>query len=259
MLKELSIDARKVSAGLVKFIADGTGKAGFKKVILGLSGGMDSALIAFLAREAIGKENVFGVIMPYQGSSGQDIKDADEVAKITGINSRSISIDPMLDGFIKALPEMDHIRNGNVMARIRMIILYDQSKALKALVLGSTNKTELLLGYGTIYGDMACALAPLGGLYKSQLRQLAKYLDLPEAVISKPPSAGLWPGQTDEEELGLGYDEVDALLYYMIDRRYDDNQLIKNGFSHGMISKVRGRVRSSEFKRKMPPAAEIKS
>ena len=258
MLTELLIDARKTSAGLIKFIADETGKAGFKKAVLGLSGGMDSAAIAFLAKEAIGKENVFGIIMPYQDSSGQDIKDAERIAKITGINSRLISIDPMLESFIKILPEMDRIRRGNVMARIRMIILYDQSKPLKALVLGTSNKTERLLGYGTIYGDMACGLAPLGGLYKTQVRQLAKYLDLPGEIISKPPSAGLWPGQTDEGELGLRYDEVDSLLYYMIDRQYEDNQLIKNGFSHGMISKVRDRIKSSEFKRRMPQVAEIK-
>ena len=258
MLTELLIDARKTSQGLVKFIADETGKAGFKKAVLGLSGGMDSAVVAFLAKEAIGKENVFGVIMPYQGSSSQDIKDAEKAAKSAGINSRLISIDRVLESFIKTLPEMDRIRKGNVMARIRMIILYDQSKPLKALVLGTSNKTEILLGYGTIHGDMACALAPLGGLYKTQVRQLAKYLGLPDGIISKPPSAGLWPGQTDEEELGLRYDEVDALLYYMIDRRYEDNQLIENGFSHGMISKTRGMIKSSEFKRRMPPVAEIK-
>ena len=161
MLKELLIDARKISAGLIKFIADETGKAGFKKVVLGLSGGMDSALIAFLAKEAIGKENVFSIIMPYQDSSRQDIKDADEIVKIAGINSRLISIEPMLESFIKILPEMDHIRKGNVMARIRMIILYDQSKPLKALILGTSNKTEMLLGYVTIHGGMACGLAPL--------------------------------------------------------------------------------------------------
>jgi len=257
MLKELLIDARKISAGLIKFIADETGKAGFKKVVLGLSGGMDSAVIAFLAKEAIGKENVFGIIMPYQDSSRQDIKDANQIAKSSGINSRLISIEPMLESFIKVLPEMDHIRKGNVMARIRMIILYDQSKPLKALVLGTSNKTEMLLGYGTIYGDMACGLAPLGGLYKTQIRQLAKYLGLPERIISKPPSAGLWPGQTDEGELGLRYDEVDALLYYMIDRQYEDNQLIKNGFSPEMISKARDRIKSSEFKRRMPRAATL--
>ncbi len=257
MLKELLIDARKASAGLIKFISDETGKAGFKRVVLGLSGGMDSAVIAFLAKEAIGKENVFGIIMPYQGSSRQDIKDAEQVAKIAGINSRLISIDQMLESFIKILPEMDHIRKGNVMARIRMIILYDQSKPLKVLVLGTSNKTEMLLGYGTIYGDMACGLAPLGGLYKTQVRQLAKYLGLPEGIISKPPSAGLWPGQTDEGELGLRYDEVDALLYYMIDRQYEDNQLIKNGFSPEMISKTRNRIKSSEFKRRMPRAATL--
>ncbi len=253
MLTELLIDARKTSQGLVKFIADETGKAGFKKAVLGLSGGMDSAVVAFLAKEAIGKENVFGVIMPYQGSSRQDIKDAERAAKSSGINSRLISIERVLESFIKSLPEMDRIRKGNVMARIRMIILYDQSKPLKALVLGTSNKTEMLLGYGTIYGDMACGLAPLGGFYKTHVRQLAKYLGLPETIISKPPSAGLWPGQTDEEELGLRYDEVDALLYYMIDRRYEDNQLIKNGFSPEMISKVREKIVSSEFKRRMPP------
>ena len=218
MLKELLIDARKTSAGLIKFIADETGKAGFKKAVLGLSGGMDSAAVAFLAKEAVGKDNVFGIIMPYQDSSGQDIKDAERIAKITGINSRLISIDPMLESFIKILPEMDRIRRGNVMARIRMIILYDQSKPLKAVVLGTSNKTERLLGYGTIYGDMACGLAPLGGLYKTQVRQLAKYLDLPDEIISKPPSAGLWPGQTVEGELGLRYDAVASLRYYMLDR-----------------------------------------
>ena len=253
----LSIDAKKISGILIRFIADETGKAGFKRVVLGLSGGMDSAVVAFLAKEALGKENVFSIIMPYQASSPQDIKDAEKITKITGVNGRSISIDPMLEGFVKTLPEMDHIRKGNVMARIRMVILYDQSKSLKALVLGTSNKTEMLLGYGTIYGDMACGLVPLGGLYKTQVRQLAAHLGIPEGIITKPPSAGLWPGQTDEQELGLRYDKADALLYYMVDRRYEDNQLIENGFSPEMISKVRNKIVHSEFKRRMPLVAKI--
>jgi NAD+ synthase len=258
MIDRLTINPEEVASILIKFIADEVKAAGYKKVVLGLSGGLDSTTTAYLSREALGKKNVFGIIMPCQAASSGEIKDAEKVGKILGIDYDIVFINPILEPFMKVFEKINHIRKGNIIARLRMIILYDQSKTFEALVLGSSNKSELMLGYGTIYGDMACALNPLGGLYKTQVWQLAQYLGVPRDIILKTPSADLWPGQTDEGELGLRYKEVDPLLYCMVELGYDENKLIEAGFKKETISKVKDKVRSSEFKRRMPLIAEIK-
>ncbi|MEA3328630.1 MAG: NAD+ synthase [Candidatus Omnitrophota bacterium] len=257
-MEELKIDPKKVAKKLIKFIAEEVNKTGYKKAVLGLSGGVDSATTACLGQEALGKKNVFGIIMPHQALKSEDIRDAENLTRSLRINCRVISIEPALKGFKKIFSKIDHIRQGNIMARLRMIVLYDFSKTLEALVLGNSNKSEWMLGYATIYGDMACALNPLGNLYKTQVWQLAQYLGIPKTIISKPPSAGLWPGQTDEQELGLRYKELDPLLYYMVDLGYDDDKLIELGFKQETISKIKGKIKSSGFKRKMPLVAEIK-
>ncbi|MEA3560559.1 MAG: NAD+ synthase [Candidatus Omnitrophota bacterium] len=258
MIEELKIDSKKITKALIAFIAEGVKTAGYKKAVLGLSGGVDSATTACLLREALGKNNVFGIVMPYTALKSEEIKDAEKISKILGINYEVVSIEPALEGFTKIFPKVDRIRRGNIIARLRMIVLYDRSKTLKALVLGNSNKSELMLGYGTIYGDMAYALNPLGKLYKTQVWQLARYLGIPRTILSKPPSAGLWPGQNDEQELGLRYKEADTLLYYMVDLRVNDNRLVELGFKQKMILKVRDRIKLSEFKRRMPLIAEIK-
>jgi NAD+ synthase len=163
----------------------------------------------------------------------------------------------MVDSFFSDDPEADVIRRGNKMARERMCIIYDFSSKYKTLVIGTSNKTELLLGYGTIFGDLACAINPIGDLYKSQIRQLAGYFNVPQEIVEKSPSADLWHGQTDEDELGYTYDEIDRLLYYMIDLRYSDKMLEEQNFHLSMVSDIRNRIQKSQFKRRPPIIAKL--
>jgi len=253
----LQLDYKKVHGDLVKFIRDEVHGAGFEKAVLGLSGGVDSSLSAYLTAEALGNGNVYGINMPYKFSSTDGIQHAQEVASQLKIHFFSIEITPMIDAYFESFPDVDPIRKGNKMARERMSILYDQSARFKALVMGSSNKTETLLGYGTIYGDMACAVNPLGGLYKTQVWDLAREVGISEEIIKKAPSAELWQGQTDEGELGFSYTEVDLLLNLMIDKGLKTRELIERGFKEGFIERVMARIRSSDFKRRMPIVAEI--
>lgn len=256
-MKELEIDPGKVSRLLVEFVTGELKRAGFERIVLGLSGGIDSATCAYLSTEAAGPKNVWAIWMPSEATHPDSEKDVDAVIRTLGINIKAISIIPVMNLYEGLLPKMDPVRRGNVMARQRMVILYDQSKALGALVCGASNKTELLLGYGTIYGDLACAFNPLGDLYKTQVRELAEYLGVPKRIREKVPSAELWEGQTDEGELGLRYEDVDKLLYYMVDKGYDGARLVKLGFDEGFVRKVSDRVRGSEFKRRLPTIAKI--
>ena len=257
MMVSLALDYKKVHEILVKFIRDEVYKAGFEKAVLGLSGGVDSSLCTYLASEALGNGNVYGINLPYRDSNIDGIQHARQVASQLKIHFISIEITPMIDRYFESLPDADPIRRGNKMARERMSILYDQSARFNALVLGSSNKTEILLGYGTIYGDMACAINPLGDLYKTQVWDLAREMGLPNEIIEKVPTADLWQGQTDEGELGFQYSEVDRLLNLMIDNKLSRGKLIEEGFRADFIDKVEMRIRSSEHKRRMPIVAEI--
>lgn len=253
----LSLNTSFTKKILTDFIRDETHNAGFSKAVIGLSGGVDSAVSAFLATEALGKGNVLGVMMPYKTSSQESRRDAESVVKALGIRSEIADITSSADAVIVQQHIHDNVRKGNVMARLRMIMLYDYSIREKALVIGTSNKTETLLGYGTLFGDMACALNPLGDLYKTQVWELAESLGVPEKIIKKKPTADLWVGQTDEGELGFSYKNVDRLLFAMIDERRSDEELVQLGFAKDFISTVRKRIQHNQFKRRLPLIAKI--
>jgi len=242
---------------LTAFIRDEVMKTGAAGVVLGLSGGVDSSLAAGLAAEALGPENVLGIEMPYRTSSPESLAHADAVAVKFGFETIRIDITPQLDAYFERFPDASAMRRGNKMARERMTILYDHSMRLGRLVLGTSNKTELLLGYGTLYGDMASAVNPLGDLYKTQVWDLAKAIGVPAAIVEKPPTADLTPGQTDEGDLGFSYEEVDHLLHAMVDHRYEAEELVAAGFDPAFVTAVATRVQRSQFKRRLPVIAKI--
>jgi NAD+ synthase len=256
-VEELAIDTAKVTDYLSGFLRAEVEKAGKQALVLGLSGGLDSATAAFVGVRALGKDRVIAVIMPYRTSSRSGLEDARCVVETLGIQSVLVDISPMVDSYFEKLPEADRVRRGNAMARVRMVVLYDQSVVYDALVLGTGNKTEYWLGYTTLWGDMACAINPLGDLYKTQVRQLANSLGVPESILEKPPTADLWDGQTDEGELGFAYADVDRLLYYMIDKGHDTQKLHETGFGDDLIESVQRRIRTTEFKRRMPLIARL--
>jgi NAD+ synthase len=254
---ELDINAPLVRAILVGFIRSEVTRVGFRRVLLGLSGGVDSSLVAGLAAEALGPEHVTGVSMPYRESNPQSLADATAVARAFEIEQVVVDITSQIDAYFDGDPDASRQRRGNKMARERMTILYDQSLAREALVLGTSNKTELLLGYGTIFGDMASALNPIGDLYKSQVWQLAAHVGVPERVISKPPSADLWAGQSDEQELGFAYAAVDRLLFHLVDRRVGAEELVEQGHDPKFVAEVLRRVRLNQYKRRPPVIAKL--
>jgi NAD+ synthase len=255
-MKDLSA-ALEIDTGLARriltgFLRDETKRAGFAHGVVGVSGGIDSALTCLLAAEALGPQNVLAVRMPYSGSSPDSLDDAAEVIRQSGVRETTVAISDMAAPLLANIPAADRVRRGNVLARLRMIVLYDQSAAFKGLVLGTGNKTEILLGYTTLFGDSACALNPLGDLYKTQVRQLAAAMGVPARILAKPPSADLWPGQTDEGELGVTYAEVDRLLYLLVDERQTSKACVDAGFKLAMVRKVIERMRRNQYKR-MPP------
>jgi NAD+ synthase len=255
--QDLSLNTEIVKRLLVDFLRDESRKAGFERAVLGLSGGVDSAVVAYLAAEALGRGNVRGVMMPYRTSSPQSKADAELIIGQLGIAHELVDITPMVDSYLSTANEADKVRQGNIMARQRMIVLYDISARDRSLVIGTSNKTELMLGYGTLFGDMACALNPLGDLYKTQVWQLAMALDLPKTIIQKEPSADLWEGQTDEGELGMTYEKADKLLYAMIDERRSVAELRGMGFEGDFIRRIGKLVMVNQFKRRPPVIAKV--
>ena len=253
----LAIDTGLVGELLVDFIREEITKVGFDRGVIGVSGGIDSALTAALAVRALGADHVEAVIMPYRTSSPASEHDARSVCEALGIEPLLIDISPQIDAYFERFPDADRGRRGNKMARERMAILYDRSWARRGLVIGTSNKTELLLGYGTVHGDMAHAINPLGDLYKTQVFALARALELPRAVVEKAPSADLWEGQSDEEELGFQYAIVDLLLQQMIDERATRAELRALGFEDEFVENVARRVRDSQYKRRPPLIAKL--
>ncbi|MGH7721628.1 MAG: NAD+ synthase [Candidatus Dormibacteria bacterium] len=258
-LDALAIDSAVVRDILVGFVRNEVRKVGFERVVVGLSGGIDSALSAALACLALGADNVLPILMPYRTSSAASEADARLVCDHLGMTPTVIDISAQVDAYFELAGDADRGRRGNKMARERMSILYDMSLAHGALVIGTSNKTELLLGYGTLFGDMASALNPLGDLYKTQVFALAQSIALPQTVIRKAPSADLWEGQSDEQELGFGYAHVDALLYHMVDERRTRAELRALRFDDGFIDDVGRRVRTSQYKRRPPIIAKLSS
>ena len=242
---------------LIHFIREEFHKAGFTKAVIGISGGVDSALSAFLAVMALGKENVIGISMPYKTSSKSSIEDARLVAKVLEIEFHEIDITPQVDAYYERFVDADNIRRGNKMARERMSILYDFAHWKGALVLGTSNKSELLIGYSTRWGDGAHDINPLGDLYKTQVWEMAEFVGVPERIVKKKPSADLWPGQTDEGEIGFSYHLLDQILVGYVDLRLREEELIKAGYSEQVVKKVLKMVQRSQYKRKVPIICKI--
>ena len=253
----MKINSGFVEKLLTRFIKEELSKVGYAKGILGLSGGLDSAVCAYLAVRALGPKNVIVLIMPYEETFGWDVQDARDLAQGLGIKSLITDISPMVNAYFAKHPTESRILKGNKMARERMSILYDFSEREKALILGTSNKTELLLGYGTIHGDMASAINPIGDLYKTQIRQLARHMKVPDKILKKKPTAGLWAGQTDEEELGLSYTKIDKILYQFVDLKKSKKEIISEKYPKKDVEKILGLIKDSEFKRHLPPIPKI--
>ena len=257
-MNKLDLNLKEVHNELVEFLRESFKKAGFSKAVLGLSGGIDSALVAYLLRDALGKENVLAIMMPYKSSNPDSLNHAKLVVEDLEINSKTIEITDMIDAYFKNEKEATSLRMGNKMARERMSILFDYSSKENALVVGTSNKTEIYLGYSTQFGDSACALNPIGDLYKTNIWDLSRYLKIPNELIEKKPSADLWEGQTDEQEMGLTYKEADQVLYRMLEENKKVEEVLAEGFNKDLVDNIVRRMNRSEYKRRMPLIAKIK-
>jgi NAD+ synthase len=256
---ELAIDTTAARRIIGEFIRAQLRQAGFERALLGLSGGIDSALVAYLVADAIGPDRLLAVLMPYRTSSPRSRLDAEEVVRRLGCASELVDISAIVDAYFGVDERRDAapLRRGNFMARARMMVLYDHSVTWDGLVVGTGNKTETLIGYTTLWGDSASAFNPIGDLYKSQIRQLAQVLGVPDAIVGKAPSADLWPGQTDEDEVGFSYAEVDRILFRLVDRRWSVDEVVADGFERATVERIDRMVAGSEFKRQVPPIAKV--
>jgi len=254
---DLTINTSVARTILKGFIESEVTRAGFSRAVIGLSGGIDSALSCVLAVEALGPENVLAVKLPYKSSNPDSSAHAELLIDQLGIPDKTIEITELVEPLFDRNPDMTKLRRGNVMARERMIVLYDQSEVFKGLVIGTSNKTEILLGYSTQFGDAASAINPIGDLYKTQVRQLARAMDIPPVIIDKAPSADLWVGQTDEDELGFTYEEADCILYLLVDQRYSPQECEEAGFDKKLVEMILRRVQRTQYKRMQPPIAKL--
>ena len=240
---------------LIKFLKDEVFKTGLKNAVVGLSGGIDSAVVAVLAQRAFG-ENFLAVMLPSSSSSKSSFDDAQELCKKFNIKNTSVYIGDLVENYFHN-KEKSNLRIGNFSARMRMSVLYDLSAKHSALVLGTSNKSELLLGYGTIFGDLASALNPIGDMYKTQVFEFAEHLGVPKSIITKPPTADLWEGQSDEEDLGFTYAQLDKALEAFVDDRLSKKELIKRGFDFELVELITTKIYQNQFKRKLPLIAKL--
>ena len=264
---ELAIDTAVARRIIAAFIREQLRQAGFQRAVLGLSGGVDSALVAYLVAEAIGADKLHAVLMPYRSSSPDSRSDAEIVVADLGCSSEVVEITAMVDAYYgtdagrgASGPDgltASALRRGNFAARMRMAVLYDRSVTWDGLVVGTGNKTESLIGYTTLFGDSACAFNPIGDLYKSQVRQLAVAVGVPDAIIRKAPSADLWPGQTDESEGGFSYPVLDRLLFWRVDKRRSVGEMTDLGFDSALVERMDRMIAGAEFKRQVPPIAKL--
>lgn len=248
----------QITEYLQHFLDNEVRKTGLKRVVVGLSGGLDSAVVAVLAQKVF-QDDLLCVKMPSQYSSSSSLDDADELCRDFGINSITATIEPMLKAYEELNPDMDNLRKGNLSSRLRMMTLFDISARESALVLGTSNKSELMLGYGTLYGDLSSAVNPIGDLYKSEVYELAEYLGVSKSIIKKPPSADLWSGQSDEADLGYTYAELDAVMKLYVEDRVSKEDIVKQGYSKDMLDMIVSRIFRNQFKRKMPVIAKLTS
>lgn len=254
------VDAAQAIEVISGFIRSQLAQTGFRRLVVGLSGGVDSATTAFLAARAVQPDDLLAIRMPYRTSSADSEAHAQRVVEALGCRTERVDITAMADPMLEQIGGSEaetRVRRGNVMARLRMIVLYDRSAAFDGLVIGTSNKTEALLGYGTLHGDMAAAIQPIGDLYKSQLRAVAEALGVPAPILDKPPSADLWPGQTDESELGASYDDLDRILYALVDRRWTQERCVRAGLDARLVERVASTVARMEYKRQLPPVAKV--
>lgn len=248
----------QITEYLQHFLSDEVRKTGIQNVVLGLSGGIDSAVVALLAQRVF-KDNLLCVKMPSQYSSQSSLDDADELCRDSNIKAITVSIEPMLRAYEELNPDMDNLRRGNLSARLRMSTIFDISAKQRALVLGTSNKSELMLGYGTLYGDLSSALNPIGDLYKSEVYELAEYLGVTKNIINKAPSADLWSGQSDEADLGYTYAELDKVLKLYVEDRLSKEEIVEMGCDKDLIDMIIERIFRNQFKRKMPLIAKLTS
>ncbi len=248
----------QISEYLEHFLDNEVRKTGIKKVVVGLSGGLDSAVVAVLAHKTFG-DDLLCVKMPSQYSSQSSLDDADALCRDFGMRSETASIEPMLRAYEELNPDLDNLRKGNFSSRMRMSTLFDISARENALVLGTSNKSELMLGYGTLNGDLASAVNPIGDLYKSEAFELARYLNVTPSIIEKPPSADLWDGQSDEDDLGYTYAQLDEAMKLYIEDRLTRDEIVQKGIDAKMMDMIIGRIFRNHFKRKMPVIAKLTS
>ena len=253
----LRIDCAMVEKILTAFIRDSVVKNGFRNAVLGVSGGLDSAVVLALCRKALGAGHVFALLLPYRASDPESLRHGKLACKAFKVPFAVIDISPQVDAYFERFPAENRLQVGNKCARERMAVLYDFSVRRKALVAGTSNKSELLIGYSTQFGDSAAAFQPVGDLYKTQVFELARHLGVPDKIVAKQPSADLWPGQTDEKEIGVAYKDLDVLLHLLVDMRWDEGEIIERGFSLALIRRVRRMIAGSQFKRTMPPVAKL--
>lgn len=251
------LDCALAERVLTAFLRDETRRTGLSRLVIGLSGGIDSAVAAMLAARAVGPENLTAVAIPSAESSPQSLEDAQAVAAAGGFALETVPIADAAAGLVPHLGDVTPLRRGNVLARLRMIVLYDVSARVRGLVVGTSNKTELMLGYGTLHGDMACALNPLGDLWKGQVRALARHVGVPDRVVVKPPTADLWAGQTDEGEMGFTYDEADAVLLRRVDLRMSAAEIAAQGFPAALVDRIESMLVRNQFKRRPPVIAKL--